>query len=267
MSQDLTPEIRDGHQVRMAFLEHLRELRDRGLRAFIAIMIGTIIGFFFSAQALEFLQGPFCEIAGEINEVTGELDGCSFQTLNPTDNIIIFFRVALLIGGILSIPLVTYQVMAFIIPGLTKKEKRIVFMSIPAITILFLVGVWFSWVILIPPALTFLNGFLPDLFNPEWTADGYLSFTTSLIFWMGVAFETPLVFFVLSVVGVVTPQTLMKNWRLAVVGASIAAAMITPTIDPVNMFLVMGPLLALYGMSILLTFVGVRINRGEANRG
>ncbi|MGB7340399.1 MAG: twin-arginine translocase subunit TatC [Phototrophicaceae bacterium] len=256
MAHQTTQETQDGHEMRMAFLEHLAELRDRGLRIFVAIFVGTVIGFFFSAQAIEVLQEPFCEIAANPAD-------CEFTTLNPTDNIMVFFRVALLLGGILAIPLVTYQVMAFITPGLTKRERRIVFMSIPAITILFLVGVLFSWFILIPPALTFLNGFLPNLFDPEWTADGYLSFTTSLIFWMGVAFETPLVFFVLSVIGMVTPKALASNWRIAIVAASIAAAVITPTIDPVNMFLVMGPLLALYVISIMLTFVGIRINQAR----
>lgn len=258
MTEQISPEIQDGHEARMAFLEHLGELRDRGIRAFIAIFIGTIVGFVFAAQGLEILREPFCKIVEEGSN-------CQFQLLDPTSGIMVYFRVALLIGGILSVPAVTYQVMAFIIPGMTKKERRIVFMSLPAITILFLIGVIFSWLVLIPPALTFLNGFLPDLFRPEWTADGYLSFTTSLIFWMGVAFETPLVFFILSVVGVVTPRALIKNWRIAIVGASIAAAMITPTIDPVNMFLVMGPLLTLYVISILLAFIGVRINRGQAS--
>ncbi len=255
MTEQLSPQ--DGHELRMAFLEHLAELRDRGLRIFLALFIGTIVGFVFSAQGIEILQGPYCEIAGE----TGN---CQFQLLDPTGGIMVYFRVALLIGGILAVPAITYQVMAFIVPGLTKKERRIIFLSLPAITLLFIIGVVFSWFVLIPPALTFLNGFLPDLFRPEWTADGYLSFTTSLIFWMGVAFEAPLVFFVLSVIGVVTPGSLAKNWRIAIVGASIAAAMITPTIDPVNMFLVMGPLLALYVISILLSFIGVRINRGQS---
>jgi len=259
MTDKINQELHDGHELRMAFLEHLAELRDRGLRIFISLVIGTIIGALFAAQGLEILRVPFCRIVEEPVQ-------CQFQLLDPTGGVMIYFRVALLIGAILAIPMITYQVMAFVIPGLTKKERRLVFMSLPAITGLFVIGVLFSWFVLIPPALTFLNGFLPDLFRPEWTAQGYLSFTTSLIFWMGVAFEAPLVFFVLSVLGVVTPKGLIKNWRIAIVGASIAAAVITPTIDPVNMFLVMGPLLALYVISILLTFIGERINRGKPAR-
>jgi sec-independent protein translocase protein TatC len=133
-------------------------------------------------------------------------------------------------------------------------------MSLPAVTGLFLLGVLFSWFILIPPALGFLESFAPNLFKPEWTAELYLGFVTSLIFWMGVAFETPLVFFVLALLGLVSAGMLLKNWRIAVVGSAIAAAIITPTVDPVNMFLVMGPLLTLYSLSIFLVALGRRIS-------
>jgi sec-independent protein translocase protein TatC len=116
-------------------------------------------------------------------------------------------------------------------------------------------------VVLIPPAIGFFNNFMPQLFEPQWTADRYLAFVTALLFWMGVAFETPLIFFVLSLLGVVTTSFLLKNWRFAIVGAAVAAALITPTIDPVNMGLVMGPLLVLYLLSIILVFIGRKIAR------
>ena len=102
-----------------------------------------------------------------------------------------------------------------------------------------------------------------DLFRADWTADRYLGFVTALLFWMGVAFETPLIFFVLSILGFVTPRPLIKNWRIAIVGAAIAAAVITPTVDPVNMMLVMGPLMGLYILSIFLVTIGKRFNRPE----
>lgn len=258
-TNQITPEIEleeDGHDLRMGFFAHLAELRNRLLKAVLALVVGTVIGFAFAEQGLELLRTPFCNLIDNAET----LGSCRFQVLDPTNGIIVWFRVSLLIGGILAIPMMTYQVMMFILPGLTNKERRNVLLALPGITLLFLVGVLFAWYVLIPPALTFLNGFMPDMFRPEWTADGYLSFVTSLIFWMGVAFETPLVFFVLSLMGLVTAGWLAKNWRLAIVGASIAAAFITPTIDPVNMFLVMGPLLALYLLSILLVFIGNRIN-------
>jgi sec-independent protein translocase protein TatC len=149
----------------------------------------------------------------------------------------------------------------FIVPGLTRKEKRVLFTALPAITALFVVGALFAWLVLIPPAINFLGSFQDDLFVSQWTADRYLGFVTALIFWMGVAFETPLIFFVLALLGQVRAITLLRNWRLAIVGTAIAAAVITPTVDPVNMIIVMGPLIVLYLLSIVLVFVGRKISR------
>lgn len=244
--------IEDGHELRMGFFEHLDELRRRLTRAILSLVIGTVIGVFFADQLLILLQEPYCRIPSVSN--------CELIILDPTGNILIYFKVALMMGGILSIPMVTYQLMMFILPGLTRKETRYVLLSIPATTVLFFIGVFFAWRILLPPALGFLNEFQAQIFEPEWTADGYISFVTSLLFWMGVAFQTPLIFFIISLLGLVSAGTLIRQWRIAIVGASIAAALITPTIDPVNMFLVMAPLLTLYALSIVLVFFGRKLS-------
>ncbi|MFN8449266.1 MAG: twin-arginine translocase subunit TatC [Anaerolineae bacterium] len=238
--------VDDGHELRMSLLEHLEELRNRLFKAAVAIVIGTAIGAIFAGDVFQYLLKPY---------------GRPAQVLDPTGSVTNYFRVALMIGGIIAVPTITYQLMMFILPGLTRKERRTVLTALPAITLLFLVGVTFAWFLLIPPALGFLANFRSDIFTVEWTADGYLGFITSLLFWMGVAFETPLVFFVISLLGFVTTNSLIKNWRIAVVGAAVAAAMITPTVDPVNMFLVIAPLLALYLLSILLVAVGSRMNK------
>jgi sec-independent protein translocase protein TatC len=267
----------DGHGARMGLFEHLNELRIRLFRAAIALVIGTIIGLALAGPGLEYLRMPYCQIvavndavaAGETNvdpnTIEINLDRCRFQTLGPTGGVVAYFRVALTIGGIISVPLITYQLLMFIFPGLTRREKRILLMSLPAVMLLFLIGTAFSWFILMPPALGFLEGFQQNLFRSEWTADLYLSFVTSLIFWMGVAFETPLIFFVLGLLGLVGAMPLIRNWRVAIVGASVASALITPTIDPVNMALVMGPLLTLYLLSIGLVYIARRIARIDGN--
>jgi sec-independent protein translocase protein TatC len=233
---------------RMSFWEHLDELRQRLFKAVLALVLGTVVGIVIATPVIEYLQHPY---------------GKPFIVLGPTGGVVAYFRIALLVGGIIAIPVITYQLLAFIIPGLTNKERRFLVLSIPPITVLFLVGVSFAWFILIPPALGFLEGFQPTLFRPEWTADLYFGFVTSLLFWMGVAFETPLIFFVLSILGMVTARPLLQNWRVAIVGAAVASALITPTVDPVNMLLVMGPLMALYLMSIFLVMIGSRMNRAE----
>jgi sec-independent protein translocase protein TatC len=242
----------DGHGAQMSLFEHLNELRVRLTRAFLALAAGTIIGFVFAGPALDFIRGPYCEI-------TNEPANCELVTLGPTEGIVAYLQVSIGLGAAVAMPVIVYQVMMFILPALTRKEKRHVLMALPATVLLFVVGAAFAWFILMPPALGFLEGFQPLLFEPEWTARLYLSFVVSLVFWMGVAFETPLVFFVLSLFGVVSAGPLVRNWRVAVVGAAIAAAFITPTIDPVNMALVMAPLMGLYVFSILLVMIGRRI--------
>ncbi len=245
-------EIEDGHELRMGFFEHLDDLRQRLTKAVLSLVVGTVVGVFLAEGALILLMEPYCRIP--------TVDNCELVILDPTGNILIYFKVALMIGGILSIPMVTYQLLMFILPGLTRKERRYILLSIPATTALFAIGVFFAWRILMPPALGFLEGFKSDIFKTEWTAPGYISFVTSLLFWMGAAFQTPLIFFLISLLGLVSAGTLIRQWRIAIVGASIAAAFITPTIDPVNMFLVMAPLLALYCLSIVLVFFGRKIS-------
>lgn len=242
------PEADDG-ELRMGFFEHLNELRNRLFKAAVALVLGTIVGIAVAGPVLEYLIAPY---------------GDRLAALGPTEPVVAYFRVSLMIGGIIAIPVITYQLLMFILPGLTKKESRMLLTALPAITLLFVIGACFAWFILVPPALGYLEGFQPTLFRAEWTADLYLGFITALIFWMGVAFETPLIFFVLSILGLVGPSALARNWRIAIVGAAIAAAMITPTVDPVNMALVMGPLLALYTLSIGLTWFGNRINTARA---
>lgn len=233
----------------MSFLDHLGELRDRLIKAALALVIGTTVGFFLATPVLEFLQLPYGE---------------AFVTLGPTDSVVAFFRVSLLVGGIIAIPMITYQLLRFILPGLTPKEVRYLLLALPGVTLLFLLGVVFTWYVLIPPAIGFFENFQPTIFRPQWTADLYLGFVTALLFWMGVAFQTPLIFFVIALLGLVSAKSLMRNWRVAIVGAAVAAALITPTIDPVNMFLVMGPLMTLYLLSIVLVAIGRRFSRVDS---
>lgn len=230
----------------MSLFEHLDELRRRAFAIVIALVVCTVVGVVFGTPVIEFLQAPY---------------GREFTVLGPTGGVTAYFKVALTVGGILASPVITYQMLMFVLPGLTGREKRLVLFSLPPIALLFIVGVLFAWYILVPPALGFLEGFQPTLFKPEWTPDLYLGFVTSLIFWMGVAFETPLIFFVVALLGFVGAGALLRNWRIAIVGAAIAAAAITPTVDPVNMALVMGPLLTLYGVSIALVALAGRMRR------
>jgi sec-independent protein translocase protein TatC len=119
-------------------------------------------------------------------------------------------------------------------------------------------GISFAWFILVPASVQFLANFLPDVFNPDWTGQEYIGFLTTMLFWIGVAFEMPVVVYFIARVGLVTAKTLREQWRFAFVGIAVLAAMITPSVDPVTMLLTMAPLVILYGLSILLAIVGQR---------
>jgi sec-independent protein translocase protein TatC len=161
--------------------------------------------------------------------------------------------VALLSGFIIALPFITFQVVAFILPGLKTVEKRWLLLAIPFITIMFLMGVAFAYFIMLRAAIPFLVNFLGVQTTPR--LSNYVGFVTNLMFWVGMSFESPLIIFILAKFKLVTANTLIKGWRIAIVASAAMAAFITPTTDPVNMGLLMAPLLGLYAFSIFLAFL------------
>ncbi len=224
-------------------LEHLGELRVRLTWAFVGLVIATVVSFAFTEQILDILIKPYGE---------------QLQTLSPTEGIETFFRVAIVTGATLAMPWILYQVWLFVSPGLHPFERRYVYVFVPSAFLLFLIGVAFSWFVLLPSAILFLSSFMPSIFSPEWTSQEYIGFATSFLFWIGVSFEIPLIVFFLARFGIVTSKALREQWRIAVVGIAVLAAAITPSIDPVTMLLTMAPLVLLYLLSILLASVGQR---------
>jgi sec-independent protein translocase protein TatC len=224
-------------------LEHLNELRRRLTVAAVALIGGTIVSFIFAEQLLAFLIAPY---------------GARVQAISPTDTISTYFKVAIVSGAVLTMPIILLQIWRFISPGLEPRERRLVYVFVPTAFALFLTGIVFSWLVLLPTAIRFLADFMPEIFTVEWTAPEYIGFTTRLLFWIGVSFEMPLIIYLLARVGVLTASTLREHWRVAVVGIAVLAAVITPTIDPVTMLLTMAPLVVLYLLSILLAVVGER---------
>src|SRR5512136_2997998 len=221
----------------MPIMEHLRELRNVLIKCAVVLVITTAISLVFTTQILQFLIAPY---------------GGILETIDPTENVTTYFRVALVAGAVLAMPFLVYFVWTFIAPGLEKKEKCYVRFIVPGATILFLIGVAFAWGLMLPAAIGFLANFQPEIFKTSWRAAAYIPFVTSLMFWIGVAFELPLIVFFLAKLKIVTAKQLLGWWRFAVVGAAVVAAVITPTVDPFNMMLVMGPLVLLYFLSILM---------------
>ncbi|MDX1663502.1 MAG: twin-arginine translocase subunit TatC, partial [Candidatus Promineifilaceae bacterium] len=221
----------DAPSQEMHILAHLDELRRRLTWVVIGLAIATAVSFAFARPLLEFLIAPYGE---------------QLQAIRPTETIETYFKVALVSGGILSMPWILYQVWQFIAPGLEPQERRFVYIFIPSGFLLFMMGIAFSWFILLPAAIDFLANFMPTIFVVEWTAGEFIGFETTFLFWMGVSFELPLIVYLLARVGVVNAATLRQNWRVAIVGVAVLAAAVTPSIDPLTMLLTMVPLLLLY---------------------
>ncbi len=246
---DPMPELEpDG--AHMTLLGHLNDLRVRITYAAAALFIGTLLGFVIAQPLLTYLMQPYANSVPE--------SAAALQTLRPTEGIETFFKVALLFGAVLAMPFILYQIWLFISPGLTPPEKKYIYIFIPGSLALFLLGILFSWFILVPAAINFLANFMQDVFRTEWTSQDYISFVVRMVFWIGVSFQMPIIVYVLARVGMVTAQMLREHWRYAVVIVAILAAVITPSIDPVTMLLTMAPLLVLYMFSILLARVGQR---------
>lgn len=226
-----------------SLLEHIEELRRRLIKALLALAVGFVISALFTNQLLEWLARP-----------VGGLE--NLEAIEVTENLGVFMQVALLGGVLLAMPVIVYQVWRFVTPGLYPHEKRYVYILAPAATALFLAGAAFAYFVMLPAAVPALLGFAPIPTRPR--PANYISFVTSLMFWVGISFEMPLFIFFLAKVGLVSPRDLLRNWRLAVFLIALLAALVTPTGDPINMGLVMIPLVVLYVLSILLARVAYR---------
>lgn len=229
-------------------LDHLNELRKRVTWAALGVALGTAVAVFFAQDLVEFLTVPFRQYLTD-----GEL-----VAIRPTETLEIYFKTALAGGAVLTMPWLLLQLWLFIAPGLNKDEKRYVYVFVPAATILFALGVLFAWFVLLPPAVRFLSTVLADTVTQNWTLDEVISFITTLIFWLGVSFEMPLIVYFFARLGILTSTMLRSQWRFAVVGIAVLAAVITPSVDPITMMLTMAPLLVLYLISILLARLGQR---------
>ena len=219
-----------------ALEEHIVELRKRLIIAAVGFLAAVVICFFFSGQIMDYLCRP---IGGMINLTAIEI----------TENVSSVFDVALLAGFILAFPLIAYEAFAFILPGLKTSEKKVLFRFLPPVILFFLAGVCFAFFVVLPAAIPFLTSFMG--IKTDIRPSDYISFSTNLIFWIGIVFEMPILIYIGARLHIVRSSQLLKNWRQAVVVCAVLAMMITPTVDPVNMLLLMVPLIGLYFLSIL----------------
>jgi sec-independent protein translocase protein TatC len=172
--------------------------------------------------------------------------------LSPAEGFFAYLQVGFVLALSVAMPVIIYQVLAFVAPALYPKEKRYLYMAIPGATLSFLAGVAFCFYLMLPVAIQFLSGFEPEVFLAQWTAEKYLDFVSTFLFWVGVVFELPLVMFFLVKLGVVSVERMTKFRRYAFVLAFIIGAIITPTPDPVNQSLVSLPIYCLFELGIIL---------------
>jgi sec-independent protein translocase protein TatC len=240
--------LQTGFENPSSILFHLNELRKHIFRAVIGFALATMVAFYFITPILDWISAP----VGGIDQL---------QAIEVTESIGVVMRVALLSGFTVSLPYIVFELMLFAAPGLSPRARVIGILSLPLVILFFVGGMLFSYYYLLDPALEVLLNFMgiPTLPRPS----SYIRFVTTLMFWIGVSFEFPLVTYVLAAMRILKPSLLRDNWRIAVVLIAVLAAIITPTIDPINMLIVMVPLLLLYAMGVLMAYLAWSGRRKE----
>jgi sec-independent protein translocase protein TatC len=232
-------------------IEHLDALRRHLLRSLLVLALTTAISFALAPRIIDWMAAPI-----------GGRD--ALQAIEVTESIGAFMRVSLLSGFALALPYISLELFAFVNPGLKPNERVLVLLAVPTAALLFAAGLAFTYYVVLPAALPFLLNFLGIPTTPR--PLNYIRFVTNLMLWIGVAFEFPLLIYVLASLGLVKARSLARSWRFAIVGIAVLAAAATPTVDPVNMALVMVPMIGLYLISILLAAIAQAGRRRRVQR-
>jgi len=246
--------MENNNQQEVALKSHLTELRNRFIVSAIAILISTIAMFFFHRDILTILSEPI----RTLERIT--TDGTTAERIelvytNATEMLGISMKISFTAGLIVAMPIIIYNVVMFVAPGLTRREKKYLFISLPLITITFIAGILFGYYILLPPAIHFLLTFNSDLASPMIRIGEYINLMVNLLFWLGFVFQTPFIMCLLTKINVANSRIFAKGRKYAVILAFILAAVITPTFDPINQILVAIPIILLYELGIILSWI------------
>lgn len=225
----------------LTILEHLQELRQRLIVSAAAIILAFAASLFFTKRFLQWITAPATNSGQDVSIVFTDVLGYWGA----------YFRVALLSAIAMAMPILVYEILAFVGPGLTKQEKRWVFPIVLGASFAFVAGAVFAYYVELPPALRFLLNSGDDI-KPMLNVTGYVDFVTRMMLVTGLVFELPLFVMGLAKVGVVNSRKLIGWWRYAIVLAFIASAIVTPSIDPITQSLVAGPMIVLYFAGIVL---------------
>jgi sec-independent protein translocase protein TatC len=226
----------------MSLFDHLEELRQRIFYALIAIVLGIIGCFAFVNKIVQLLEVP--------------AQGAKFLQLSPGEYFFVSIKVAGYSGLLIASPFVLYQIIQFVLPGLTRRERRFVGPIVLGSTFLFVGGLIFAYIALIPAALNFFINYGEGVVEQLWSIDRYFEFVLLLLFSTGLAFQIPVIQMLLGLLGIVSSRQMLSGWKFVLLGAVVLGAVLTPSTDPITQSLLAGAVLFLYfggtGMVVLL---------------
>lgn len=243
----------------MSFFDHLVELRKRIISALLAIGVGMVLGLAVAKHVIGFVVAP---MLGALR--ANHLDDKLYYT-SPAGYVSLYINLGLYLGIALAMPWVLYQIWLFVAPGLYKHERKAVVSFIVSAMFLFLCGIAFGYFVMLPQVLTYVISFANDgPIRPLISINEYFSLTLAVLVGLGVIFEMPVVVFILSLFGIVTPRFLMKNFRYAMLLITVAAAIVTPTPDATTMLIFMAPMVGLYFVGVAVSYAVLRKKKAQA---
>ncbi len=242
-----TPEQRTGT---MTLIEHLEELRHRVIVIFIAIACGSVIGWILYDPFIELIRKPFCDFVASQPPERRPPTGCQLIFNGTIEGLVVKFKVVIFLGLFVVLPVVLYQVWAFITPGLNDRERKMTVPFIASSTILFALGGLVAYITL-PKGLAFLLGFAGKAFVPLITASSFIGFVVLLTLAFGLSFEFPILLIFLGITGIVSSERLRAWRRPAIVFIAVFSAVVTPSSDPYTMMAMMIPMYLFYEAAII----------------
>ncbi|WP_414529903.1 twin-arginine translocase subunit TatC [Nodularia chucula] len=219
-------------EVEMSLFDHLEELRQRIFYSLIAVVVGMVGCFLAVKPIVKLLEVP--------------AQGVKFLQLAPGEYFFVSIKVAGYSGLVLSSPFILYQILQFILPGLTRRERRFIGPIVSGSTVLFFAGLVFAYLLLIPAALNFFISYGEDVVDQLWSIDKYFEFVLLLLFSTGLAFQIPIIQLLLANLGIVSSTKMISGWRFVIMGAVVLGAVLTPSTDPLTQSLLAGAVLGLY---------------------
>jgi sec-independent protein translocase protein TatC len=242
-SEDYLDEL--PNEVEMSLFDHLEELRQRLFFSLAAAGVGIILCFLWVKPLVQLLEKP--------------AQGVKFLQLAPGEFFFVSLKVAGYSGLVVASPFILYQIIAFVLPGLTRRERRLLAPAVLGSGVLFFVGLAFAYVALIPAALNFFITYGAEVVEQAWSIDRYFEFVLLLLFSTGLAFQIPIVQLILGFLNLVTIEQMLSAWRLVVLGAVIVGAILTPSTDPLTQSLLAGAVLTLYFAGIGLVLLSKKL--------